>query len=109
MNTKLSNLSEMENMLSVKKDTCTYLSTLFSYFDFGKILRHHHMEKQAGISSAALLLWLCLFRIGGMSIYAACKNKMNGLMENGENTFYRMLDHPTMNWRLLLHEGDNSF
>lgn len=65
MNAKLSNLSELANILSVKSSVGTNLLTLFHRFGLGHLLCHMSLEKEQGVSAIQLILSLCLFRIGG--------------------------------------------
>ena len=68
MNAKLSNLSELANILSVKSSVGTNLVTLFNRFGLGHLLCRMSLEKEQGVSAVQLILSLCLFRIGGESI-----------------------------------------
>ena len=71
MNAKLSNFSELSNILSVKSSLRTNLMSLFTRFGLGHLLCRMSLEKQAGIPAVQLILSLCLFRIAGES-YTPC-------------------------------------
>lgn len=58
----------MESVLSVKNDMNDGIVTLFGRFGLGNQLRHLSLEKVSGLSAAALIIYLCLFRINGASI-----------------------------------------
>lgn len=61
MDTKLSNLSELTNILNVKSSLHSNLLTLFNRFGLGCILSRMSLEKSQGISAVQLILFLCLF------------------------------------------------
>ena len=69
MNAKLSNFSELSNILSVKSSLRTNL------------------------------LSLCLFRIAGESIHSMHRKSYYGLLDTGHNCYYRMMRRATMDWR----------
>lgn len=102
MHTKIANFSEMENMLSVKSDINDGIITLFGRFGLGNQLRHLSLEKVSGINAVTLIISLCLFRINGVSIFGAYRQRFNGLLATGKNCFYRMMLRPAMDWRRLL-------
>lgn len=102
MDAKLSNFSELSNILSVKSSLRTNLMALFTRFGLGHLLCRMSLEKQAGIPAVQLILSLCLFRIAGESIHSICKKSYYGLLNTGHNCYYRMLRRATMDWRKLL-------
>lgn len=102
MDAKLSKISELSNMLSVKSSLRTNLMALFTRFGLGHLLSRMSLEKQAGISAVQLILSLCLFRIAGESIHSMYKKSYYDLLNTGHNCYYRMLRRATMDWRKLL-------
>lgn len=102
MNAKLSNLSELASILSVKSSVCNDLPTLFSRFGIGHLLYRMSLEKSQGISAVQLILSLCMFRIAGESIHSIYKKDFRDLLETGKNCYYRMMLRATMDWRRLL-------
>lgn len=102
MDAKLSNFSELSNILSVKSSLRTNLMTLFYRFGLGHLLSRLSLEKQAGIPAVQLILSLCLFRIAGESIHSIYKKSYYDLLDTGHNCYYRMMRRATMDWRKLL-------
>lgn len=74
MDAKLSNFSELSNILSVKSSLRTNLMALFTRFGLGHLLCKLSLEKEAGIPAVQLILSLCLFRIASESIHSMYKN-----------------------------------
>ena len=70
MNAKLSNFSELSNILSVKSSLRINLMALFTRFGLGHLLCKLSLEKEAGIPAVQLILSLCLFRIASESIHS---------------------------------------
>ena len=102
MNAKLSNMSELANILSVKSSVGTSLLTLFNRFNLGHLLCRMSLEKEQGISAVQLILSLCLFRIGGESIHFVYMKGFHDLLDTGKNCYYRMMTRAVMDWRKLL-------
>lgn len=102
MNAKLSKISEMEAVLSVKDERNVQLLQLFGRFGLGNLLRHLSLEKHAGVSAATIIVSLCLFLLNGESIYSAYRKRYHGLLKLGKNCFYRMMTRPCMDWRRLM-------
>ena len=101
MNAKLSNFSELSNILSVKSSLRTNLMSLFTRFGLGHLLCRMSLEKQADIPAVQLILSLCLFRIAGESIHSMYKKSYYDLLDTGHNCYYRMMRRATMDWRKL--------
>ena len=74
MNAKLSNFSELSNILSVKSSLRINLMALFTRFGLGHLLCKLSLEKEAGIPAVQLILSLCLFRMASESIHSMYKN-----------------------------------
>ena len=102
MNAKLSNMSELANILSVKSSVGTSLLTLFNRFNLGHLLCRMSLEKEQGISAVQLILSLCLFRIGGESIHSVYMKGFHDLLDTGKNCYYHMMTRAVMDWRKLL-------
>ena len=102
MDAKLSNFSELSNILSVKSSLRTNLMSLFTRFGLGHLLCRMSLEKQADIPAVQLILSLCLFRIAGESIHSMYKKSYYDLLNTGHNCYYRMMRRTTMDWRKLL-------
>ena len=94
MDTKLDNLSEMSQFLSVKTRMSDDLFHLFGKFGISHLLSRLSLEKQNGVSASELILSLCLFRIEGESIHSICTHKIYELTNHGKNCFYRMMIRP---------------
>ena len=94
MDTKLDNLSEMSQFLSVKTRMSDDLFHLFGKFGIGHLLSRLSLEKQDGVSASELILSLCLFRIEGESIHSICTHKIYELTNHGKNCFYQMMMRP---------------
>ena len=95
MDAKLSNFSELSNILSVKSSLRTNLMALFTRFGLGHLLCRMSLEKQAGVPAVQLILSLCLFRIAGESIHSMYKKSYYDLLNTGHNCYYRMLRRAT--------------
>lgn len=102
MNAKLSNFSELSNILSVKSSLRTNLMALFTRFGLGHLLCKLSLEKEAGIPAVQLILSLCLFRIASESIHSMYKKSYYDLLSTGKNCYYRMMTRASMDWRKLL-------
>ena len=101
MDTKLDNLSEMSQFLSVKTRMSDDLFNLFGKFGIGHLLSSLSLEKHDGVSASELILSLCLFRIVGERIHNICKHKIYELSNHGKNCFYRMMIRPQMDLETL--------
>ena len=102
MDAKISNFSELSNILSVKSSLRSNFMALFTRFGLGHLLSRLSLEKQAGIPAVQLILSLCLFRIAGESIHSIYKKSYYDLLDTGHNCYYRMMRRATMDWRKLL-------
>ena len=102
MNAKLSNLSELANILNSEKSLRTDLLTLFTRFGLGRLLCRMSMEKQKGVSAVQLILSLCLFRVFSETVHSIYDKHFYDLLDTGKNCYYRMMNRPSMDWRRLL-------
>ena len=100
---KIEKISELYKLLSVKTQMSDDLFHLFGKFGIGHLLSRLSLEKHNGVSALELILYLCLFRIVGESIYSICKHKIYELSNHGKNCFYRMMIRPLMDWRRLMN------
>ena len=105
MNAKLSNFSELSNILSVKSSLRTNLMALFTRFGLGHLLCKLSLEKEAGIPAVQLILSLCLFRIASESIHSMYKKSYYDLLNTGKNCYYRMMTRASMYWCKLPNVG----
>jgi hypothetical protein len=101
MNAKLSNFSELSNILSVKRSLRINLMALFTRFGLGHLLCKLSLEKEAGIPAVQLILSLCLFRIASESIHSMYKKSYYDLLSTGKNCYYRMMTRASMDWHKL--------
>ncbi len=77
---KISNFSEMSNILSVKSSSRTNFMALFTRFGLGHLLCKMSLEKQAGVSAVQQILSLCLFRVAGETIHSMYKKSYCDLL-----------------------------
>ena len=61
MKAKLSNFSELSNILSVKSSLRTNLMAFFNLFELCHLLCKLSLEKEAGIPAVKIKLFLCIF------------------------------------------------
>ena len=109
MGTKISQISELSNILS-KEDTFNVnLIRLFNRFGLGRLMKQLCIKKERGASAGDLLLLLCLFRIHGESIFQWYRNSFYHLFESGKNCFYRFLSRSDIDWRRMLYGVSRSF
>ncbi|MGP1597292.1 MAG: IS4 family transposase [Prevotella denticola] len=60
------------------------------------------LDKKRGVDMVQLILSLILFRINGKTIGAMHKARFYDLLDTRKNRYNRFLDHPEMNWRVVL-------
>ena len=101
MTTKLQQIPELSTLLSDKNAVCQKIHSHFESFHIAKHLKNLNMEKQKGQSPHFLLKCLLIFRLCGQSIYQSYLQQFNGIADGGKNQFYRLLERPNMNWRIL--------
>lgn len=111
MDAKVSKFSELSALIDDKNQLSADLSSLFTLFRMPQILWGLKMEKEKGLSSSTVILFLTLFRICGMSIHGFFKQKFYGLLGEGQgkDAFYRLMCSEKMNWRGLLYAVAKSF
>ena len=99
MSTKLSNLSELSNILTQKEKTDEGVLVFSKQFKIGQLLKPFSSIKKQGYSLMCILLALILSRIGGLSVYATQKT---GHLQMDDNTLYRMMNNPLIDWKSIL-------
>lgn len=102
MASKLAHLSELESVLCNNEKTDEGVLHFFSVFKIGRLLSPFGAFKSKGFDVAALLLSLLVFRLRGESICRMQTKGRNFLEKIDDNTFYRLMNNPWMNWRKLL-------
>lgn len=102
LSANLAKLTELSKLLSVKSDTNESIVSLIGYFNLGKVLSHHRLNKMRGVEMVQLVLSLMLFRINGQTIGALSAKKFHGLLETGKNCYYRLMNRSRMDWRAVL-------
>ena len=111
MDAKVSKFSELSALIDDKNQLSADLSSLFSLFRMPQILWGLKMEKEKGLTCSAVILFLMVFRICGMSIHGFFKRKFYGLLgeDQGKDVFYRLMSSEKMNWRGFLYAVAKSF
>lgn len=99
MASKIAHLSELESVLCNNEKTNEGVLHFFSVFKIGRLLGSF---KSKGIGVTVLLLSLLVFRLRGESICRMQIRSKNFLEKIDDNTFYRLMNNPWMNWRKLL-------
>ena len=99
MGTKLSNLSELSNILIQKERADEGILTFSKQFKIGHLLKPFSSIKTQGYSLMFILVALVLSRLGGLSVYAAQKT---GNLEMDDNTIYRLMNNQRIDWKSIL-------
>jgi hypothetical protein len=99
MSAKLSNLNELSNILRQKEKADEGVLAFSKQFKIGQLLKPFSVVKKQGYSLMSILLVLILSRLGGLSVYAAQKT---GNLEMDDNTIYRLMNNPLVNWKSIL-------
>ncbi len=102
MASKIAHLSELESVLCNNEKTNEGILHFFSVFKIGRLLGSFGSFKSKGIDVTVLLLSLLVFRLRGESICRMQTRSKNFLEKIDDNTFYRLMNNPWMNWRKLL-------
>jgi len=109
METKISQISELSNLLANKDSLNVNLIRLFDRFGLGRLLEQLSIKKERGAPASDLILLSCLFRINGQTIFHWYRNSFYHLFESGKNCFYRFLSRSNIDWRRLLYGVCRSF
>jgi hypothetical protein len=102
MSLKIANLSELESILSDNDKTNTGVLHFISTFTTSRLLIAFNVFKNKGLSVSTLLTSLIIFRLRGESIPRMLARPLLSLPAIDDNTFYRLLNNPRMDWRRLL-------
>jgi len=102
MTSKIAHLSELESVLCNNEKTNEGILHFFSVFKIGRLLGSFGSFKSKGFDVTVLLLSLLVFRLRGESICRMQIQSKNFLEKIDDNTFYRLMNNPWMNWRKLL-------
>lgn len=102
MSSKIGNLSELENVLCDIDKTNKGVLHFVSTFKLSRLLGAFNALKSKGFSVSVLLVSLIFFRLRGGSINSMVQRRFSFLPMVDENTFYRLMNNPWMNWRRLL-------
>ena len=98
MSTKIGNLSEIQPLAVTQEKLSEGVLGFIGQFKVLRLLKPLSGFKTQGISLSVILSALILSRFKGLSHYAMCRL---GQQLIDENTLYRMMNHPMMNWRSL--------
>jgi hypothetical protein len=109
METKISQISELSNLLANEDSLNVNLIRLFNRFGLGRLMKQLCIKKERGASAGDLILLLCLFRIHVQSIFQWYRNSFYHLFESGKNCFYRFLSRSDIDWRRMLYGVCRSF
>lgn len=102
MTSKIAHLSELESVLCNNDKTNEGVLQFFTAFKIGRLLGAFDSLKSKGFSVSVLLLSLILFRLRNESVCRMQNRSKNFLEKIDDNTFYRLMNNPWMNWRKLL-------
>jgi hypothetical protein len=102
MMTKIHNLNELEHIFSSDNKPNEGIPVFFKAFNIRLLLEPFEKIKSKGISVSALVLMLCVIRLRGLSIWGIQMTDRRNLFGGDENSFYRLMNNSSMNWRKLL-------
>ena len=102
MASKIAHLSELENVLCNDEKTNEGILHFFSTFKITRLLAAFGSFKSKGFDVSVLLLSLLIFRLRSESICRMQIRSKNFLERIDDNTFYRLMNNPWMDWRKLL-------
>ena len=102
MASKIAHLSELESVLCDIEKTDKGVFHFFSAFKIGRLLGLSDSLKNKGVPVSVLLLSLIIFRLRGESVCRMQGRGNNFLEKVDDNTFYRLMNNPWMDWRKLL-------
>jgi hypothetical protein len=109
METKISQITELSNLLANEETLNVNLIRLFNRFGLGRLMKQLCIRKERGTSAGDLILLLCLFRIHGQGIFQWYRNSFYHLFTSGKNCFYRFLSRSDIDWRRMLYGVCRSF
>ena len=99
MHTKISKLSELSDTLVDKNKIDSGVLNFASRFKVGSLLRSFSALKEQGYSLIVIITNLIFIRLQGTSINGEVKT---GNSTIDDNTFYRTLNDPRIDWRKML-------
>jgi len=102
MTSKITHLSELESVLCNNDKINEGVLQFFTAFKIERLLGAFDSLKSKGFSVSVVLLSLLLFRLRNESICRMQNQSRNFLEKIDDNTFYRLMNNPWMNWRKLL-------
>ncbi|MFA5475896.1 MAG: transposase [Bacteroidales bacterium] len=102
MASKLHHLNELANVLSDKEKTHEGVLAFYHQFKVSRLLSPFNAIKSKGYLVSTLILTLIMYRLRGASVWAMQKTGTLALFHGDENTIYRLMNNPLMNWRKLL-------
>jgi hypothetical protein len=102
MSIKIDNLVELESVLCNIEKTNEGVLGFFNKFKIDRISSITDNAKLKGFKANVLIISMCLFRFHGLSINAIQKLGVNYLCKADDNTFYRLMNNPLVQWRKLL-------
>ena len=102
MTSKITHLSELENVLCNDEKTNEGILHFFTTFKITRLLAAFGSFKSKGFDVSVLLLSLLIFRLRSESICRMQIRSRNFLEKIDDNTFYRLMNNPWMDWRKLL-------
>jgi len=102
MASKIAHLSELESVLCNDEKTNEGVLHFFSTFKVGRLFSSFGSFKSKGFEVSVLLLSLLVFRLRSESICRMQNRSKNFLEKIDDNTFYRLMNNPWMDWRKLL-------
>jgi hypothetical protein len=102
MASKIGNLSELDNVLCNFEKTNKGVLSFIPAFGLGRLLCKFNAFKSKGFSVSILLLTLILLRLKGESINRMSESLFGFLPKVDDNTLYRIINNPMIDWRRLL-------
>lgn len=102
MSSKIVNLSELESVLCHNEKVTEGVLHFVSTFKVARFLKVFDSIKSKGFDVSVMLSCLIFFRLNGKSISNQANHRLHFLPKIDDNTFYRLMNNPLMNWRNLL-------
>ena len=102
MSSKLAQFGELESILCNIDNTNEGILHFFTTFKITRFLSAFGSFKTKGFDVSVLLLSLLVFRLRGESINRMQNRSLNFLEHIDDNTIYRLMNNPWMDWRKLL-------
>jgi hypothetical protein len=102
MSANIAGIFELKDVLSDKDKTVEGVLQFITSFKITRLLGSFDSVKTKGINVSTLLLSLITFRLTGGGVTSPGNAHLNILPRVDDNTFYRLMNNPLMNWRSLL-------